>query len=474
MEVKYLTEPERKTPVVETDVFEAGAGTAGCVAAIAAARAGAGVVLVERTPVPGGTLTNGGIGISSFYSATKEPEKAKRIVGGIAYELMERLQEAGGATEFIPMPGDQNFSPYRIVADHEIYKAVISKMLMEAGVRVFLSTMFCDVCMEDGADEDSAVRNHRIKAVFIENKDGRSAVVAKQYIDASGDGDIARMAGLEQTELWQRYHEVCGGPNGLVFGMAGIDFERAVVENPTGFFKLGGTTDQGGGIVSRRFAFTHVKDKEKYAAFADLDINFFTSMQSIHEGELTYSNNSKGADCNVCDAESLSRAEMESRVMAMEFADAMKKCVPGCENSYISWASTQMGVRASRITMCDKMIAQEEISAAKRFEDEVGFYGFQDLWPKRKEWEICEPGFYGMPYRMLLPGGCDNLYMAGRCVTGDIEAHMSTRNTVGCMIMGQGAGVAAALCARADCGSRELPYGRLREELLAQNVILEV
>ena len=59
-------------------------------------------------------------------------------------------------------------------------------------------------------------------------------------------------------------------------------------------------------------------------------------------------------------------------------------------------------------------------------------------------------------------------------MTGDIEAHMSTRNTVGCMIMGQGAGVAAALCARADCGSRELPYGRLREELLAQNVILEV
>ena len=67
MEVKYLTEPERKTPVVETDVFVAGAGTAGCVAAIAAARAGAGVVLVERTPVPGGTLTNGGIEIGRAH-----------------------------------------------------------------------------------------------------------------------------------------------------------------------------------------------------------------------------------------------------------------------------------------------------------------------------------------------------------------------------------------------------------------------
>lgn len=472
MEIKYLTEPERKTPVIETDVFVAGAGTAGCIAAIAAARAGAKVILVERTPVPGGTLANGGIGISSYYSATKEPKEAKQIVGGIAYELATRLQEAGGATGFIPTPGDNNFSPYRIVADHEIYKAVISQMLMGAGVRVFLSTMFCGVCMEEDAVD--AAGNHKIKAVFIENKDGRRAVAAKQYVDASGDGDIARMAGVRQTELWQRYHEVCGGPNGLVFGMAGIDFERAVAENPTGFFRLGEATVGTDGIVSRRFAFSHARDKEKYTAFADLDINFFTSMQSIHDGELTYINNSKGAACNVCDAESLSRAEMESRVMAMGFANAMKKCVPGCENAYLSWASTQMGVRASWITMCDKMLTQKEISAAERFDDEIGLYGFHDLAPKRKECEISAPGYYGMPYRMLLPEGCDNLYMAGRCVTEDIEAHMSTRNTVGCMIMGQGAGVAAALCAKSDCMSRELPYEQLRGALVAQKVILEV
>lgn len=472
MEGKYLTEPERKTPVIETDVFVAGAGTAGCIAAIAAARMGAKVVLVERTPVPGGTLTNGGIGISSFYSATKNPDEAKRIVGGIAYELVNRLEEAGGATGFIPAPGDNNFSPYRIVADHEIYKAVISRMLMEAGVRVFLSTMFCGVCLKEKAAADTG--NRRIKAVFIENKDGRAAVAARQYVDASGDGDIARMAGLKQTELWQRYHEVCGGPNGLVFGMAGIDFERVVAENPTGFFKLGEASVGTGGLVCRRFAFSHARDKEKYAAFADLDINFFTSMQSIHDGELTYINNSKGAACNVCDAESLSRAEMESRVMAMEFANAMKKCVPGCENSYLSWASTQMGVRASWITACDKMMTQKEISAAERFDDEIGLYGFHDLAPKRKECEIAVPGYYGMPYRMLLPEGCDNLYMAGRCVTADVEAHMSTRNTVGCMIMGQGAGVAAALCAKSECDSRKLPYERLRAALLAQKVILEV
>ena len=221
---EFLVEPERKTPVIHTDVFVAGAGTAGCIAAIAAARAGAKVLLVERTPVPGGTLGNGGIGISSFYSASKDPAEAKRIVGGLAYELEQRLEKESGATGFVPMPGDANFSSWRTVCDHEIYKGVISQMLLEAGVRVLLQTMFCDVVLEDD----------RIGAVLIENKDGRSAVAAKQYIDATGDGDIARMAGIEQTQIWQNYHEVCGGPNGLVFGMAGIDFERLLKENPTG------------------------------------------------------------------------------------------------------------------------------------------------------------------------------------------------------------------------------------------------
>ena len=87
---------------------------------------------------------------------------------------------------------------------------------------------------------------------------------------------------------------------------------------------------------------------------------------------------------------------------------------------------------------------------------------------------VGQPGYYGMPYRMLLPKGCDNLFMAGRCVTVDVEAHMSTRNTVGCMIMGQGAGTAAAICAEKRYKSRELPYAELRESLLKQGAILSL
>lgn len=463
-ETPYILEPERKIPVIEADVFIAGAGTAGCIAAIAAARQGAKVVLVEKMPVPGGTYTNGGIGANSFYAMSRDPATAKRTVGGIPYELNQRLLAENGGTGYIPTPDDHHHSPFRFVGDHEIYKGVVSEMLMEAGVTVYLQTMFCGVVMEGS----------RITAALIENKDGRSAVAAKQYIDASGDGDIAKRAGVEQIDLWQDYDKVCGGPTGLVFGMAGVDTAKMVAENPKGAVRLSSSETPYPGITAEQYAFTQVKDPERYKAIADLGMRAFTSMSSIHAGEMTYINNSKGVYCDASKAENLSRAEMEMRVKIMKFANALKSCVPGFEDAYISWASTQLGIRATKATVCDKMLTQEEISAATRFEDEIGLYGFHDLANEHHpECVIAEPGFYGFPYRMLLAKGCDNLFMAGRCVTTDLKAHMSTRNVPGCQVMGQGAGVAAAMCAAKNCTSRELPYGELREALLKQDVILD-
>ena len=100
--------------------------------------------------------------------------------------------------------------------------------ILEAGVTVLLQTICFAVLTED--------RN--ISAALIANKDGCSAIAAKQYIDASGDGDLARFAGLEQIDMWQDYHTVSGGSTGLVFGMAGVDIDRMVKENPQGAVKL--------------------------------------------------------------------------------------------------------------------------------------------------------------------------------------------------------------------------------------------
>ena len=455
--------PAMEVPEWEYDVFVAGGGTAGCIAAIAAARQGARVLLVEKQPVPGGTLTNGGIGLYSYFAAVGADGGARRVVGGLPWELAQRLQEEQGATGFIPSPGDRHSIPYRFVADHEVYKGVISEMLLQSGADVLLQTQLAGAEREDG----------RIASVLIAGKDGVESVRAGTYVDATGDGDLARFAGCEQREIWQHYTEVCGAPTGLVFGMDGVDFDELLRENPGSAFSLADDVSPSGERV-RRVAFSHARERGRYAPLAALDINYFTTIQSLHEGEATYINNSRGVVIDGSRAWDLSRGELEMRVRVMRMAQALRQCVPGFERAHLSWAATQLGVRASRVTVCDKMISQSEISAAARFPDEIGLYGFHDLSPKRPECQVGPPGFYGLPYRMPLPAGCTDLLMAGRCVTADVEAHMSTRNTVACMLMGEAAGTAAALCARLGTDTRGLPYGRLREALLGAGAILDV
>ncbi len=465
MNTECFIEPSRQLPVIATDVFIAGAGTSGFIAAIAAARNGANVVLVEKLPVPGGTLTNGGIGFNAYYSQeTKEGPHSRRIVGGLPYELTQRLEKTGFSTGFTFLEDDHYHIPYRFMADHEAFKAVASEMLMESGVRVLLQTFLANVVYE----------GKTIKAAIIENKDGRCAVVAKQYIDATGDGDIARIMGLQQLDLWQDYDKVCGGPTGLVFGMAGIDYEKAVRENAGAFRVLSKKSASDADHLSmERYTLAHAMNPSRYPGLNSLDINYFTSFQGLHKGEATYINNSKAPKIDAVKTEDYSLAELTMRSRIMKIAIALRKEVPGFEQAYLNWASVQLGVRASRITLCDHMMSQQEISDATRFDDEIGLYAFHDFAPKHEELFTVPPGFYGLPYRMLLPVGADNLFMTGRSVTFDINAHMSTRNTVCCMIMGQGAGTAAALCARKDIPSRNLNYSELRDALVNGCVILD-
>ena len=463
MEHKTFHESARELPVLEADVLVAGAGTAGCIAAIAAARAGANVILIEKLPVPSGTLTNGGNGIYSYFAQSNDPDKAVQIVGGIPYELFERVDAAEGSTGLIAVANEPRRCPKKPIFNHEVIKGVLCEMLLEAGVHVFLQTMLCDVKIENGS----------IKAAIIENKDGRSAIVARQYIDCTGDGDLAKFAGLQQVSNWQDYNKVSGAATSLPFAMDGIDFEKAVREG-TGFFVKREQVQVEGHDAHTTYMLVLRDPPERCRELTELNLRHFIGISANHPHEASNINNSKGVHCDASTAEGLTRAEMENRIKNLKFANALRHCVPGFENAYMTWQAVQVGVRASKVTLCDKMLTQEEISSAARFDDEIGLYGFHDLAPTRPHCFSQEPGFYGFPYRMLLPLGCDNLFMAGRCVTLDVEAHMSTRNTVGCMIMGQGAGTAAALCAKVDCKNRELPYAELREELLRQKAILNV
>jgi len=146
------------------------------------------------------------------------------------------------------------------------------------------------------------------------------------------------------------------------------------------------------------------------------------------------------------------------------------KYIPGFENAYVSRTPDTVGIRLTRIVRCEHVLSLEEIVDGTRFDDEVFLYGFHDCAPRIT---IKDGKWYGFPYRAMLPVHVDGLLVAGRCVTREWEAHMSTRNTVSCMAQGQAAGTAAALAAKAGVLPRNLDVQLLRRTLRDQGVFLE-
>ncbi|MDR2932061.1 MAG: FAD-dependent oxidoreductase, partial [Oscillospiraceae bacterium] len=162
------------------------------------------------------------------------------------------------------------------------------------------------------------------------------------------------------------------------------------------------------------------------------------------------------------DAEDLTKAEIALRKQIAVIVDFFKKNIPGFEKCHLSWTADQACVRKSRVVDCEYDLTAQEIEDGARFDDEIALFGYHDSTPHVM---IRGGGFYGVPYRALLPRGIDNLLVAGRLITTDRVAHNSTRNTVICMAEGQAVGTAAALCAHKGVKPSEIDVQLVRQTL---------
>jgi hypothetical protein len=167
------------------------------------------------------------------------------------------------------------------------------------------------------------------------------------------------------------------------------------------------------------------------------------------------------------DRDAAAKAEIELRRRQGIAIELLRTYVPGCEKAFIARTSPSLCIRRGRLIECDYDITSRDVLDAARFDDELFVYGFHDYAPRL---QVRDGGVYGIPYRAVRPVGVDNLLVAGMLITSDHDAHMSTRNTVSCMAMGQGVGTASALCAAKGCATRELPYPELRAALEAGGV----
>jgi hypothetical protein len=422
--MNFYTEPSKQIPIKsEVDVLVIGGGPAGFSAAILSARQGAKTMLIEQAGDVGGVATTG---LMSHWTG--------KTIGGFYEEILERSKD----TE-------------RQIINPEKLKAVMLKMLEEAGVMLQLYTFASDAILE----------NDTIKGVIIESKSGRQAILSKIVIDASGDGDIAAKAGAPFYK--GREEDGKMQPMTIMFKVAGVDTDRAVfpggfednIEIPKGFIQ-----DLG---------------KENIPHPAGHVLLYRTSLPGVVTCNMT---NIIGVDGTK--AEDLTYATIACRSQMEPIIKFLRGYVPGYENCYLISSASIIGVRETRHFIGEYTLTKEDINEAKVFDDWVvtkAHFNFDvhnisgsGLDATGIQRHFHQQKGYTIPYGCFIPKKIDNLLLAGRNISGTHIAHSNYRVMPICANMGQAVGIAAALCIRDNVVPRKLDVKKLQNILKAQGI----
>ena len=394
--------PMREVPIFhETDVVVVGGGPAGFCAAIAASRAGAKVALVERYGSLGGLFTNGFV-LMLMATSVREDGKWRLVTKGLAKEFMDRgLQEGISTGDFT----DQHH--WQPTFDAEGSKYLMDKMVAEAKVEMFFHSWGVDV-IQDGAE---------VKGVVFESKQGTQAILAKQVVDATGDGDILCSAGGDYRQI----------THGIGHCVQLANMDRVTAKGP------------------------HL-DKDGYR------FRHWPMYSNEPNSGLWWGNMGPGPKGNGLDVRDLSRAEVNFRRRWWEQVREMRK-TPGWEQIYIASTCSQIGVRVSRLVDAE-CVVDAAAAHGPAPDDTVAWAGDGGMG-------------YGIavPYRQLLPKKVENLLCCGRML-GDNETMETLRLIVPCMTTGEAAGVAAAMAAKQGVRPRDLDVKSLRKALAAADVFL--
>lgn len=448
---------------LESDVVVVGGGPAGLCAAVAAARGGAKVILVEKNAFCGGMAT---AGMVAPFMTCYDSGGDKMLIRGIFEELVERLIAVGGAIHSSKVESKTAFTSY-IDKGHvhvtpfkaEALKIVADEMLTEAGVKILYHTQLVDA----EAEGDKVTR------IIVAMKEGLASIRAKAFIDCTGDGDLAAKAGAAYT-VGNAQGKM--QPATMFFTVGGVDVSKVdedIEKNWDNFYRKDG--------INYRSLHWRVSEARE-AGDWPLDRVSIGLFRGVEEDEFSI-NTSRVMNIDGTKSESLTEGEIAGRQQVRIIFNFLKKYVPGFENSRLILSGSTLGIRETRHIKGIKTLTVDQILNCEVPEDSImlaansvdvhGKYG-----PKSNEYiTIPEGKCYGVPYGTMIPPVFSNLAVAGRPISADCEAAGAIRVMPPCMGIGQAAGTAVAMAVLGGYDLRTLDVKALREKLSADGVMLE-
>ncbi|MFR9534595.1 MAG: FAD-dependent oxidoreductase [Rikenellaceae bacterium] len=450
------------------NVVVVGGGPSGCHTALAAARGGVKVLLVEQFGFLGGALTSMGVGpMMSFHN-----RDAEQVIFGSAQELVDRMVGMGASTGHIfdTTGYCSTVTPF----DSEGLKIALEEMLLEAGVEILYHTRLID------AERDS--ESGKITALTLHNRGGMQRVESDIYVDASGDGELIERADIEYT--LGREDDNKTQPMTMNLKVSGVDSQklREYIANNWDQFVDKEREGEGVEILTKSnrlsmWGFYDLWQKAKDNGEVSIPRNNVLFFETNSPGVYIF-NTSRVLDLNPTDAFDLSRAETIGRRQCWELFKFLKKYIPGFENSTLVGTPAHIGIRESRHPKALYELRAEDLIKGIAFDDRIALGGYPiDIHsPDGGDTDTTQlegKGIYSIPVRSLLVDDCENLLLVGRAIGADHHASAAIRLTPIAMAVGQGAGVLAALAVKSCVMPHKVSYSLLREGLLSAGARLD-
>ena len=413
----------------EVDLAVVGGGSAGVAAAVVGAQLGLRVALIEEMPFLGGMSTGGAVGTYCGFYRKERDGSIVPNVGGFPLEVAETLKARGHA--YGPIPFRETAAlPY---VPWGVKLLLEERVAAESKLRLWLHAKATHAVVEQG----------EIRGIAVTTRAGRLALRARVYVDATGDAELARLAGCAT-----HVGDAIQYPS-TMFTMQHVDLPAALGalrDLPrllSDHFESEGLPRKGGNLIPSG------RPGEVLVALSRIALD--------------------GRPVDGSDAAELTWAELEGRRQVVRLADFLRRRVPGFADAFVADSAFRLGVRETHKVVGEYSLAEDDVLGCRNFEDGIG----RSTWPIEQHvaggetlWRFLEPGtWYTIPYRCLVPRGVRNLLVAGRCLSADAMAFASVRVIGPCMLEGQAVAVAARHLRDHDVPARDADIDQIRHDL---------